>query len=76
MSSPDGYDLIARPGERRIIAGRHVWCVYEVPADDPAPPSRRCLIFESTKVVRRVREYPEHWRALTDEALGGLMEGL
>jgi hypothetical protein len=30
------------------------------------------LVFESDGAVRRVRHYPENWRALSDEALFAL----
>ncbi|HEY2853392.1 MAG TPA: hypothetical protein VGJ18_11130 [Gemmatimonadaceae bacterium] len=74
MSSTDGFELISRPGERRLLADSEVWCVYEVPADAHVPTPDRCLIFESTKVVRRVRDYPRRWRDLPDPELARVME--
>jgi hypothetical protein len=78
MTSPDGFELISRPGERRIIAGRDVWSVYEVPADrigeSPRDHTGCCLIFESVKVVRRVHDFPRNWRDLADAELAGVME--
>lgn len=75
MSSPDGFDLITRPGERRIIAGRDVWSVYEVSIGRaPRDHADCCLIFESVKVVRRVRDFPRNWRDLADAELAGIME--
>ena len=56
-------------------AGRHVtadgvrWLIYELP---PLPLDRRTspsLVFESDNVIRRVRNYPIGWRALSDEEL-------
>jgi len=75
MTSPDGFELISRPGERRIIAGRDVWSVYEVPNDRPTRDHASCcLIFESVKVVRRVHDFPRNWRELADAELAGIME--
>ena len=75
MTSPDGFELIARPGERRIIAGRDVWAVYEVPlAEAPQDHAECCLIFESVKIVRRVHDFPRNWRELADAELAGIME--
>jgi len=78
MISPDGFELISRPGERRIVAGRDVWAVYEVatePAADTARDHADCsLIFESVKVVRRVHDFPRNWRDLADTELAGIME--
>jgi hypothetical protein len=36
--------------------------------------SGRSLVFESEGSVRRVRNYPEEWGELTDEALARLVE--
>lgn len=33
------------------------------------------LVFESYAVVRRVRDYPDHWHTLGDEALFALSHG-
>ena len=76
MTSPDGFELVSRPGERRIIAGRDVWSVYE--STDRLGTVRDhadcCLIFESVKVVRRVHDFPRNWRDLADMELAGIME--
>ena len=70
MSSPqDGYELIARPNERRIVADTDVWCVYELPGTSRSLQHGSCLVFESTKVFRRVRRYPRNWRELPDGEL-------
>ena len=46
----------------------HHWTVFEWPAvpDQGMPPT---LIFESSLVVRRVRNYPADWRAIDRAAL-------
>ena len=46
-----------------------LWLVYELP---PLPVDRRnspSLIFESDTAIRRVRNYPLEWRALSDAEL-------
>ena len=55
-----------------VIVDDVVWLVYELPPmlfDRRRAPS---LVFESDGAVRRVRHYPENWRALSDEALFAL----
>lgn len=59
----------ARRRAREVVVGVVLWHVYEMPPhsyDRRATPS---LIFESDRAIRRVRNYPEAWRALTDEEL-------
>lgn len=48
----------------------HFWCVVEV-STATLPGTRRshCLIFVTESTVRRVWQYPEHWRALDDAEL-------
>lgn len=56
-----------REHARRFEADGEVWLVYEVgPPYDRRGPS---LVFETERVVRRVRNYPEKWRHLSDEEL-------
>ncbi len=52
------------------------WQVHEVSAGH-VPGSRRdrCLIFDSEGVVRRLWEYPDDWRDLSDEDLWHLVDG-
>lgn len=58
-------ELRPHPEEREVKLGSVIWAVYEssAPSDGPS------LIFESSRIVRRVRTYPADWRELTDEAL-------
>ena len=69
MSPPDGFELSSRPHERRVLAENDVWCVYELQPTRYSPNRAGCLVFESTKVVRRVRDYPPNWRDLCDADL-------
>ena len=42
------------------------WRVFELPAGSAGKASwSACLIFESDNAVRRVRQYPPHWSALS-----------
>ena len=57
---------------RLIIIDGVRWSVYELPPmvfDRRNSPS---LVFESDETVRRVREYPPAWRALSDDDLFAL----
>ena len=58
-------------GTVRIIVGRdgREWVVREVPAPDFDRRQRATLVFEAPDVMRRVRQYPENWRALPDDEL-------
>ena len=54
---------------RRLQSDGILWLVYEL---GPLAYDRRqapCLIFESDTAVRRVRNYPANWRALSDDEL-------
>jgi uncharacterized UPF0160 family protein len=64
---PEGAltQLIPRPDARLLRAGPVEWAVYEHCHSYVG----RSLIFESDRVVRRVRNYPANWRDLTDEQL-------
>ena len=66
--------LPPREGARRYrdVSGRW-WGAYEGTVGKDA--TCRCLIFESNHIVRRVREYPEDWRSLDDDALERLSWG-
>jgi len=50
-----------------MIAGE-AWAVWE----DLRTPVGPSLVFENTKIARRVREYPANWRELSDEHLYAL----
>jgi len=58
----------ARPLRRRITIASEAWTVWE----DLRCPHDPSLVFENTKVARRVREYPANWRELSDEQLYAL----
>lgn len=45
------------------------WRVYELESGPYDRRSGRSLIFESDGVLRRVRDYPEEWRGLSDAEL-------
>lgn len=62
----------AQRAARQLRAAGTVWLVYELRA---LPLDRRTsasLIFESDSAIRRVRNYPENWRELSDVALFAL----
>jgi len=53
------------------------WSVRETGgAGESAPAARRCLIFDSESVVRRVWVYPESWAELSEDQLWELMCGV
>lgn len=54
-----------------MYAAGVTWLVY-LRTDPYDRRSRPDLIFESDLVIRRVRDYPEHWRELDDAALWAL----
>jgi hypothetical protein len=51
--------------ERRFAINGEGWSVWEDRRRPPDP----SLVFENTKVARRVHEYPANWRELSDEQL-------
>jgi hypothetical protein len=60
---------------RRFVDGDGVhWSVYEH-QETYDRRSRRTLVFESEYIVRRVRDFPSHWRELSDEELVALSWG-
>lgn len=65
--SDDGRTYAQAIGrERSIVVGGQSWTIRE--AMDRVTLTRT-LIFFSTNVARRVREYPADWRDLPDELL-------
>jgi hypothetical protein len=58
-------------GTARIIvaADGREWIVREVPAPDFDRRQHATLVFEAPDVMRRVRQYPDNWRELTDAEL-------
>ena len=71
---PDGArpDAASRP--RYLMVEGVRWSVrpFTNPYDRRSRPD---LLFESDAVMRRVRNYPDDWRDLPDEALFALSEG-
>jgi hypothetical protein len=62
----------AQRAARQLRAGGAVWLVYELRAIPFDRRSGSSLIFESDDTIRRVRNYPENWRELSDEELFAL----
>ena len=65
----------AQKGAKQFSVEGVLWLVYELP---PTPFDRRStpsLVFESEATVRRVRDYPSHWRTLSDTELYDLSWG-
>jgi hypothetical protein len=54
--------------ERRFSVQGENWTVRE----ELRNPTHRSLVFENTKVARRVRQFPPNWRELSDEQLYAL----
>ena len=46
-----------------------IWSVTEITGNSGAPAGARCLIFTSATMMRRVTEFPENWRELSDAEL-------
>lgn len=72
MADSPAYRVVVQEAyrhARRILVDHVAWLVYELP---PIPYDRRTtssLIFENESVMRRVRNFPSGWRALTDDEL-------
>ena len=54
--------------ERRFAVDGESWSVWE----DLRTPHGPSLVFENTKIARRVHNYPANWRDLSDEQLYAL----
>jgi hypothetical protein len=76
---PDSRDRL-RPDESdvktRIVIDGHgnEWTVREVETPQPWAHARRCLIFSSASVVRRLWSYPERWARMSARDLLDLVE--
>jgi hypothetical protein len=57
---------------RVLVMDGEQWQVYELPHSALDRRSGTCLIFESDAAVRRVRSYPENWRALSNDELAAI----
>ena len=62
----------ARDGARQLVADVEQWLVYELPPMTFDRRSTSSLVFESETMLRRVRDYPEDWRELSDADLFAL----
>ena len=45
------------------------WTVREVPTPQSWARAKRCLVLNSRECVRRIWNYPGHWRSLSADAL-------
>lgn len=79
MSHDDGKQSLTRTSwtssepTRLVVADGHYWRVFEVPYELDRR-SGRSLVFEHEYAWRRVRNYPENWHDLSDDALIALLE--
>ena len=57
-------------GERVLQRGDDMWTVREMDTGNvPGARGARCLICESSTIVRRLWTYPENWWMLSDDEL-------
>ena len=61
----------ARADERSFVGhdDHRRWIAYETAQQIGRTPARPYLIFESEKIMRRVRTFPTNWRELDDVSL-------
>lgn len=62
------YEPPSRTGDRHLAIDGEMWKVHEDRHGRWGP----SLIFEAEKIARRVRDYPQHWRDLSDEELSAV----
>lgn len=77
VDDPLPHDVLraAQRAGRQVYVDGQPWLVYELPPlvfDRRTSPS---LVFETDGAMRRVRNFPPHWRDLTDEDLFALSWG-
>jgi len=71
MATNDPFEVVPRIGGRGLMADGQAWSVYVMNGiPDPS------LIFESVKIVRRVRPFPTNWHDLSDAELAVVMQQL
>ena len=68
MTNNDLFEVVQHIGGRGLMADGEVWSVYEMNGIDD-----RSLIFETAKIVRRVRTFPTNWHDLSNEELAVVM---
>lgn len=57
---------------RQVTVDGVPWLVYELPAMPFDRRSSPSLVFESEHAVRRVRDFPNDWRSISDDELFAL----
>jgi hypothetical protein len=77
---PDSRDRIRTEAsdatQRVLVDGQgNEWLVREVDTPQQWAHAKRCLIFSSSAVVRRLWSYPDGWARLSSRELLGLIEG-
>ena len=60
----------------RVVIDGHgnEWTVHEVDTPQPWAHARRCLIFSSAAIVRRMWSYPDSWARLSARELLDLIQ--
>jgi hypothetical protein len=76
---PDGRDRRSTEGidttNRVVVDGTgNEWLVREVDTPQPWAHAKRCLIFSSAAVVRRLWSYPDGWARMSSRELLALIE--
>jgi len=76
---PDSRDRLTSEASdtrtRALVDARgNEWLVREVNTPQPWAHAKRCLIFSSSAVVRRLWIYPEGWARLSSAELLALLE--
>jgi hypothetical protein len=69
--TPDTSELRTRA---LVDARGNEWLVREVDTPQPWARAKRCLIFSSSAVVRRLWDFPAGWARLSSGELLGLLE--
>jgi hypothetical protein len=68
FAPPPSTVRLLHDGRELVADGVH-WFIYELPPTAFDCRESTSLVFDSEKAVRRVRNFPKAWRALSDEAL-------
>jgi hypothetical protein len=76
---PDSRDRLRTDASdartRVVVDGRgNEWLVREVDTPQPWAHAKRCLIFSSPAVVRRLWSYPDGWARLSSRELLALIQ--
>ena len=67
--APEGDAVISQATHSVVDHNGIEWIVSEVATPEAWARSARCLLFNSRECVRRVWEFPDHWRTLSPQAL-------